>query len=74
MYLHTDHFEQKVFMGRPDENVIRWKHFPHYWPSVRGKANDAELWCFPWSELEQTMEQTITPVILGAIAYIMMSL
>ena len=43
-------------------DVIKWKHFPRYWPFVRGihrspvnspqKAGDAELWCFlcsaPW--------------------------
>ena len=38
------------------DDVIKWKHFPHYWPFVRGipghrwiphtKASDAELWCF----------------------------
>ena len=42
--------------------VIKWKHFPRYWPFVRGihrhpwippppptKASDAEFWCFLWS-------------------------
>ena len=39
-----------------DDDVIKWKHFPRYWPFVRGihrsrwiprtKASDAELWCF----------------------------
>ena len=38
--------------------VIKWKHFPRYWPFVqrihrsrwipRTKASDAELWCFLW--------------------------
>ena len=38
------------------DDVIKWKHFPRYWPFVRGihrspvnyptKANDAELWYF----------------------------
>ena len=38
------------------DDVIKWKHFPRYWPFVRGihghrwipltKASDAELWCF----------------------------
>ena len=36
---------------------MKWKHFPRYWPFVRGsyrwiphrKASDAELWCFLWS-------------------------
>ena len=47
---------------RPEQNgphhddVIKWNHFPRYWPFVRGlhrsrwiprtKASDAELWCF----------------------------
>ena len=37
---------------RSHADVIRWKHFPRYWPFVRGhrriprtKASDAELWC-----------------------------
>ena len=42
------------------DDVIKWKHFPRYWPFVRGihrsrwiphtKASDAELWCLLWSE------------------------
>ena len=41
------------------DDVIKWNHFPRYWPFVRGihrsrwiphtKASDAELWCFLWS-------------------------
>ena len=41
------------------DDVIKWKHFPRYWPFVwgihrspvspRAKANDAELWCFLWA-------------------------
>ena len=37
-------------------DVIKWKHFPRYWPFVRGihrwpvnsltKASETELWCF----------------------------
>ena len=44
------------------DDVIRWKHFPRYWPFARGihrwpvnsvtKASDAELWCFLWSASE----------------------
>ena len=44
------------------DDVIKWKHFPRYWPIVRGihrsrwiprtKASDAELWCFLWSAFE----------------------
>ena len=40
------------------DDVIKWKHFPRYWPFVRRihrspvnspqKASDAELWCFLW--------------------------
>ena len=62
----------------PDHNdLIKWKHFPRYWPLVRGiirqtKTSVAELWCFLWSSPEQTVEQTIeTPVIWDAIAPIM---
>ena len=38
------------------DDVIKWKHFPRYWPCVRdiqwwpvvplAKASDAEFWCF----------------------------
>ena len=39
------------------------------------EASDAELWCFLWSALEQTIKQTIeTLVIWDAIAFIMMLL
>ena len=44
------------------DDVIKWKHFPRYWPFVRGihgsrwiprtKASDAELWYFLWSAPE----------------------
>ena len=44
------------------DDVIKWRHFPRYWPFVRGihrspvnsphKASDAELWCFLWSASE----------------------
>ena len=42
------------------DDVIKWKHFPRYWPLVRGihrwiprtKDGDAELWCFLWSTPE----------------------
>ena len=35
-------------------DVIKWKHFPRYWPFVRRihrlpVTSDAELWCFLWS-------------------------
>ena len=44
------------------DDVIKWRHFPRYWPFVRGihrfpvnsltKASDAELWRFLWSAPE----------------------
>ena len=47
-------------------DVIKWKHFPRYWPFVRGihrsrwtprtKARDAELWCFLGSAPEWTIQ------------------
>ena len=44
----------KAWIGRGHDDVIKWKHFPRYWPFVRGihrwnsrtKAGDAELLCF----------------------------
>ena len=75
--------------GKPADNihddVIKWKHFPRYWPFLRQSighrripftmAIDAELCCFLWFAPEQTVEQTLdTPVIWDAIALIMMSL
>ena len=40
--------------GRNNDDVIKWKHFPRYWPFVWGihrwipltKASDSGLWCF----------------------------
>ena len=42
------------------DDVIKWKHFPRYWPFVRGihrvnsrtMASDAKLWCFRWCASE----------------------
>ena len=37
------------------DDVIKWKHFPRYWPFVWGprtKARDAELGCLLWSASE----------------------
>ena len=44
------------------DDVIKWKHFPRYWPFVRGihrspvnsphKGQWRELWCFLWSASE----------------------
>ena len=50
--------ETSVLTANPThDDVIKWKHFPRYWPFVRGihrwipltKASDAHLWCFLWS-------------------------
>ena len=46
----------------------------HRWIPLT-KANDAELWCFPWSAPEPTVEQTMeTLVIWDTTALIMTSL
>ena len=49
------------------DDVIKWKHFPRYWPFVRGihrsrwipstKASDAELWCFLWSAPDKRLSK-----------------
>ena len=63
-------------------DVIKWKHFPRYWPFVREIhwslvnsphiTSDAGLWWFLWSASEQTVGQTTeTPVIWDAVALIM---
>ena len=62
------------------DDVIKWKHFLHYWPFVGGggggggftgqrripltKASDTELWCFLWSVPEHTVEQTIETPVI----------
>ena len=48
------------------DDVIKWKHFPRYWPFARRihrsrwlprtKASDAELWCILWSAPESMVE------------------
>ena len=56
------------------DEVIKWKHFPRYWPFARGihrwpvdspnKGQWSGVWCFLWSAPGQTFEQTVeTPVI-----------
>ena len=47
-------------------DVIKWNHFPRYWPFVWGihrspvdslaKSSDSELWCFLWCASEQTVQ------------------
>ena len=68
-----------------DDGVIKWKHFPCYWPFGRGilrspvdsphKDQLRGAFIFPlictWTALEQTIE---TPMIWDAITLIMMSL
>ena len=64
-FTNMHHWYQEV----SHEDVIKWKHFPHYWSFVRGttghwwipltKANDMDLWCFLWYAPEQTVEETI---------------
>ena len=54
-------YPQYDFLSAHDD-VIKWKHFPRYWPLCgeftgprwipRTKASDAELWCFLWSAPE----------------------
>ena len=44
-----------LFLSCIDDDVIKWKHFPRYWPFVRTKASDAELWCL-WSAPEWTIK------------------
>ena len=67
------------------DDVVKWKHFPRYWPFVRGinrswwipstKASDAELSCFLWSAPEWTVELTIMRLVIWyAIAPIVTSL
>ena len=59
--------------------VIKWKHFPRYWPFVHGihriphtKASDTEPWRFLWSAPEPTVEQiTDMLVIRNTITLIM---
>ena len=59
--------ERSAQNGFIHDGVIKWKHFPHYWPFVRGstgrrwipltKATDVELWCFLWSVPQQSLSK-----------------
>ena len=31
------------------DDVMKWKHFPRYWPFVWGIHRSPELWCFLWA-------------------------
>ena len=52
----------KYVINSGHDDVIKWKHFPRYWPLCREftgrrgihrtKASDMELWCFLWSAPE----------------------
>ena len=75
--LHTKVTPVQMILSHDD--VIKWKHFPRYWPFVREipgsqlnflhtKASDAELWRFLWSALEQTIVRLL---IWDVIALIM---
>ena len=41
---------------------MKWKHFPCYWPFVRGihwspvDSSDTELWCFLWSAVANNQD------------------
>ena len=58
--------EDTVEVQQQHDDVIKWKHFPRYWPFVweftsdrwipLTKASDAELWGFLWSAPESTVE------------------
>ena len=45
--------ENRSKHGICQDDVIKWNHFPPYWPFVRGihrsLASDDDLWCFLWS-------------------------
>ena len=53
---------------------LLWGESTSYWWVPLTKASDMELWCFLWSEPDQTVEQTIeASVISDAIVLIMTS-
>ena len=41
------------------DNVIKWNQFPRYWPLCGESTRDADVWCFLWSALEQTIETRV---------------
>ena len=65
MWWHGDNINRNKFCNHRlcHDDVIKWKHFPRYWPFVRGihrspvnsphKTSDAELWCFLWFALNK---------------------
>ena len=64
LFTHLPHRWRSSCSPFIHDDVIKWKHFPRYWPFVRGihqwiphtKASDAELWCLLWSAPEQKVE------------------
>ena len=52
---------------------LRGEYTGHRWIPLT-KASDADLWCFPWSAPEQTVETNKAPVIWDVIALIITSL
>ena len=73
-------FSNYLMMTSSNGNILRltgplwWEFAGHRWIPLT-KASDVELWCFLWSPVEQTVEQTIEiPVIWDAITLIMTSL
>ena len=69
MEQHRICFTSLIIIILSHDDVIKWQHFSRYWSFMRGNrrwpldslhnASDAELWCFLWSVLKQTIEQTI---------------
>ena len=65
------------------DDFSKWKHFPHYWPFVRGihwwipltKASNMEFSCFLWCLPKQTVEQTVNMLVIwDTITLMIMSL
>ena len=58
---------RNTYIAYHHDDVTKWKYFPRYWSFLRGihrspvdsshKANDTELWCFPWSAPEQRLSK-----------------
>ena len=58
---------RNTYIAYHNDDVTKWKYFPRYWSFLRGihrspvdsshKANDTELWCFPWSAPEQRLSK-----------------
>ena len=67
MMLQTHYFSIGTFQENQfkHDDVIKRKHFPHYWPFVRGihrliprtKASDAELWCLFYVRLNKRLSK-----------------